>query len=367
MNRRNFLIGATATSVAAYTMYSNPLTAMGKLPTSARKTRILASPQYRDGSFKNDLPTPDIVPPHSYWSVAKAYTETVPNKEPAVPIVVSSPNFSLPKQEADPILTWLGHSTYVLQWPGFNLVMDPVFHRCSPVSFAGPKPYQGMDNFSIDSLPEVIDVLILSHDHYDHLDYLTLVAIQPRVKHIVTSLGVGEHLEHWGFDPMIITELDWWEKHQLGANGTITATPARHFSGRGFTRNQTLWSSFVLERGDKRYFIGGDSGYGPHFKTIGDKLGPFDWAFLECGQYHPAWGLIHMLPAEVPMAVQDLQAERLVPVHWAKFTLALHPWTEPAELVLKAAKALNQPIYFPLPGASAALSSLDDNKWWDKA
>jgi L-ascorbate metabolism protein UlaG (beta-lactamase superfamily) len=211
-----------------------------------------------------------------------------------------------------------------------------------------------------------IDVLIQTHDHYDHLDYISVSALRPKVKKIVTTLGTGSHFEYWGYDPAIITELDWWETTSIAAGIKLTATPGRHFSGRGIMRGKTLWAGFILKTPAHTIYIGGDSGYDTHFKEIGSKYGPFDIAILECGQYNAHWPHIHMMPEETAQAAVDLNAKRLLPVHWAKFTLALHPWNDPIKRVVKKAAALNLPITTPEIGEPVVIGkSYPEAHWWE--
>lgn len=345
-----------------------PMKAMGQNPKGSRQQRILSSPQYRDGSFQNELPTPMMVEGTSMWDTGKKWLKGGPDRQPSAPVPIAIPVYTDPQE---PQLTWFGHSSYCLRWPGHNVVVDPVFHRASPISWAGPSPYPGMAHFGPEHLPAVIDTLVITHDHYDHLDYATMMAILPRVKQVVCSLGVGQHFEYWGWDPAKITELDWWESHKLSSDVTITATPARHFSGRGLTRNQTLWSSFYVSMPGKRLFIGGDSGYGPHFQTIKQKMGAPDLAIMECGQYNESWRNIHAMPDETAIAANDLGASLFVPVHWGKFTLALHPWLEPPTITTQKAKELNLPVAFPNPGQPWNMSALTEQAaaenpkyWW---
>jgi L-ascorbate metabolism protein UlaG (beta-lactamase superfamily) len=249
-----------------------------------------------------------------------------------------------------------------------HILVDPVFSgHASPFSFTG-KSFRGSDVYNVDDLP-AIDLLILTHDHYDHLDYNTVKQLQSKTRRICTSIGVGSHLRYWGIDPSIITELDWWDSFRItGDNSEIlelVGAPARHFSGRSLTRNKTLWSSFVLKAGNYRIYIGADSGYDSHFKTIGEKYGPFDLALLECGQYNEWWPYIHMIPEETVKASIDLKAKWLMPVHWGKFALGLHPWDEPVKRVVAKAKELNVNVTTPLIGQPVILNeSYPHEQWW---
>ncbi len=335
----------------------------GKQPSGERLKRILASPQYKNGAFQNLSHTPDLAEGVSYWDILKAYFKTIPDKEPKKPIPFVKRN--LHEWDSDSTsLVWFGHSSYLIHTHNKNILIDPVFSgNASPVSFFG-KNYAGSNEYKVEDLPE-IDLLIITHDHYDHLDYETIVKLRTKVKQVITSLGVGEHLVYWGYDEKQITELDWWESSKPFADFTITATPARHFSGRKFTRNQSLWSSFVLQTPSVQLYLGGDSGYDSHFKAIGEKFGSFDLALLECGQYNYFWKYIHMIPEETAQAALDLHAKVLMPVHWSKFTLALHPWYEPIERVTKAATQQNLPYTTPKIGEKIVLgSALPQTKWW---
>ncbi|MFZ3229348.1 MAG: MBL fold metallo-hydrolase [Pseudobdellovibrio sp.] len=219
-----------------------------------------------------------------------------------------------------PLLIWFGHSSYLIKYNGLAILVDPVFCGfASPFSFA-IKSFDGTDIYGVDDFPE-IDLLVLTHDQYDqydHIDYETVQKLKEKTKHTICTLGVGEHLEYWGFLPEQFTELDWWQQKEFSAENKITATPARHFSGRGLDRYKTLWASYVLELGDFRLFIGGDSGYDDQFKKIGQKFKSFDLAILECGQYGINWPYIHMFPEQTAQAAKDLNAKTLFPVHWGK-------------------------------------------------
>ena len=219
--------------------------------------------------------------------------------------------------------------------------------------------------YTTDDMPE-IDYLFISHDHWDHLDYETVLKLKPKIKKIITGLGTGEHLEHWGFDNDIIIEKDWNEEVVLDTGFIVNTTPARHFSGRGFKRQQALWLSFVLQTPTMRIYLGGDSGYDLHLAEIGKQFGPFDLAILECGQYNKSWKYIHMVPEELIRAGHDLKAKKIMPVHWSKFTLALHSWDEPIIRVIAEAKKKNFPIVHPMIGEEIDLKNTgNSNAWWE--
>jgi L-ascorbate metabolism protein UlaG (beta-lactamase superfamily) len=243
--------------------------------------------------------------------------------------------------------------------------VDPVFSgNASPSSFFA-KAFAGANTYGVDDMPATIEAVLLTHDHYDHLDYKTILRLKDRTNHFYTSLGVGAHLEFWGVEPGRITELDWWERCNIG-DMSLTATPARHFSGRSLKRGGAIWSSFVLKGPGYNLFLGGDSGYEEHFKTIGERFGPFDLAILECGQYGQNWPYIHMMPEQTVTAAQDLRAKTLLPVHWAKFTLSLHPWDEPIRRVTAAAAKAGLPLTTPRIGEPVIVNGhYPADAWWE--
>jgi L-ascorbate metabolism protein UlaG (beta-lactamase superfamily) len=220
--------------------------------------------------------------------------------------------------------------------------------------------------YGVNDFPN-LDMVVITHDHYDHLDYKTILQLKDKTKLFCTSLGVGAHLEHWGIAPERIVELDWWESKIIFESMELTATPARHFSGRSFARYKSLWSSFILKTPTHRLFLGGDSGYETHFQTIGEKYGPFDIALLECGQYNEDWPYIHMMPEQTVQASIDLKAAVLMTVHWAKFKLSLHPWKEPIERATKAADAKGVTYTTPLIGQPVIIGeNYPREAWWTK-
>ena len=292
----------------------------GKNPSGTRLKRILKSPNYKNGSFQNLTFTPVMTEGSSSWQILRDYLGKSKANEPS--ILIRSITTNLKTLVADkPTIIWFGHSSYLIKSKETNILIDPVFSGSASPIGTFIKAFAGANSYQIEDMPE-IDLLFLSHDHYDHLDYQTITKISPKVKQFCVSLGVGEHLEHWGVSSDKIIELDWWESIKITEEIKVTATPARHFSGRGFARGKSLWASFVLDLDGYRLFLGGDSGYDTHFKTIGDKFGPFDIAMLENGQYNVHWHEIHTMPEETFRAAQNLKAKALMPVHWGKFALA---------------------------------------------
>lgn len=341
-----------------------PFRVTGKLPSGTHAQRLKQSPNFKGTGFQNLSPTPMMSKDASYWKMTRDFFKKRPNSAPSSPL--PSVMTDLAKLDpVKPVIVWFGHSSYFISIQNKMILIDPVFSgNASPVSFM-LKSFRGSDVYSVDNLPP-IDILIITHDHYDHLDYKTIRQLVGKVGRVYCSLGISSHLLYWGMDAAVITEMDWWDRTEIAANLVLTAAPARHFSGRMFKRNQTLWSSFILESNNHKIYIGGDSGYDRHFKVIGDKYGPFDLAILEAGQYNPMWPLIHMMPEETVQAAVDLRAKLLLPVHWGKFALAMHEWNEPIKRVLKKALELEVEVVMPQIGEPLILGdrpTLVD--WWD--
>lgn len=337
----------------------------GKAPTGERLSRIQQSPNYKDGQFQNQSATPSFTDGANFFTVLGSFLFSK-NKNSLPPTTLPSQKTNLlqldPQQD---VLVWFGHSSYFIQLQGKKILVDPVFSgSASPLSFT-TKSFKGSDVYTVTDLPP-IDYLFISHDHYDHLDYKTILQLQPKVKKIITGLGVGAHLEHWGFDPSIIIEKDWNETVQLEDGFEVHTAPARHFSGRGLKRNGTIWLSFVLQAPGTSIYIGGDSGYDEHFKTIGEKFGPFNLAILESGQYNKSWKYIHLMPQEVVQAAHDLKAKKLMAVHWGKFSLAMHDWNEPIIQVSDISKQTNMPLLTPMIGQAVNLKDTVNtfSNWW---
>jgi L-ascorbate metabolism protein UlaG (beta-lactamase superfamily) len=336
----------------------------GKLPEGERKLKISRSPNFKDGQFRNLNVTPAITEGASYFSVMKKFLLTR-NKNGIPPVVLPSVKTDLKALDVNKqVLVWFGHSSYFMQLHGKTVLVDPVFSgNASPSRFT-TSSFKGSDIYTADDFPE-IDYLLLTHDHYDHLDYRTIREIKSKVKQVITGLGVGAHLEHWGYDKQSIEEKDWNETIAFDDGFTVQTVPARHFSGRAFKRNGSLWLSFVLSTPRFKIFIGGDSGYDEHFKIIGIDHGPFDLAILENGQYNQDWKYIHMMPEEVVQAAIDLRANWLFPVHWSKFRLALHDWDEPMIRVFNEAERKNVQVISPMIGDAIDLENLKrSEQWW---
>jgi L-ascorbate metabolism protein UlaG (beta-lactamase superfamily) len=249
-----------------------------------------------------------------------------------------------------PKIIWFGHSAVLIQIEGKTILLDPMFGDVpAPNDLLGKPRFNRELPIEIEKLPE-IDAVIISHDHYDHLDYGSIVKLKNKVKAFYTPLGVGNHLEEWGVERTKITELDWWDEVQHEGLKFV-CTPSQHFSGRGLTDGaSTLWSSWIVQSKTDNIYFSGDSGYGNHFKQIGEKYGPFDFAMMECGQYNEMWSEIHMMPEQTVQASIDLGAKVMMPIHWASFKLALHPWSDPVKKTTKHAELLKLAITTPKIG-----------------
>lgn len=334
----------------------------GKLPSGKHLEKLKQSPNYKDGAFQNLSYTPTKPEDVSYFKMTKEFFKKHPEVKPpaTLPFIKTDLN---KLTDDEPVLIWFGHSSYLLRINKKNILVDPVFSgNAAPLSFM-IKAFPGSNEYKVEDIPH-IDYLILTHDHYDHLDYKTIKKIHNKVGHIYCSLGISSHLIYWGVDEQKITEMDWWQAEQLNDELLLTAAPARHFSGRSVKRAHTLWSSFILKTPTHNIYLGGDSGYDTHFKTIGEKYGPFDLAILEAGQYNSMWPLIHMMPEQTVQAAVDLQAKALLAVHWGKFALAMHPWNEPINRVAAAAESLNMKLHTPLFGESLLIDEPLRRKYW---
>ncbi|MGY3054118.1 L-ascorbate metabolism protein UlaG (beta-lactamase superfamily) [Pedobacter sp. UYEF25] len=338
---------------------------LGKSPEGGRKKRIQALPNYRNGAIENLAITPMQMKGVGFGKMLfKFLFSKRPNAFPISELPHTKPNINGYTNAASPEIIWFGHSSYLIKINGKRILVDPVFSaRASPFSFMGPKAFLGTEVVQASQISN-IDILLITHDHFDHLDYETVSIIHPNVKKIITSLGVGAHLIHWGIPANKIIELAWNEQSLIdGLN--FTAVSARHFSGRKFKRSQTVWSAFVLKTSEYNLFLGGDSGYETHFKEIGKSFGPFDIALLECGQYNEYWPYIHMFPEQTVQAAKDLRAKVLMPVHWGKFSLAMHPWDEPIKRILVEAEKQNVPLTTPKIGETVVLDLvLPTEQWW---
>lgn len=355
---------ATFVTLLAVMAGCSLIKSLGQNPEGETLARLDTLPNYKNGGFQNlaKRPTPPIMHRNRLLFMLRSRPESI------------RPSYGLPWVKTNlktlpapaPTVVWFGHSSILIKSVEGNILIDPIFSN-----HAGPVPgivraFPGTKHYHAKDMPP-IDVLIISHDHYDHLDYQTLKKLKNQIKMAVVPLGVGAHLVYWGFDPKKITELNWNQSITLPGGLHVTATPAQHRSNRTYaTQNKTLWASYVIQAGKYRLFYSGDGGYGAHFKQIGQQYGPFNLALLECGQYSVNWPYTHLGLGETAQAAVDLRANLLQPIHWAKFAEADHPWNEPIKKLLPAAKKLNIPLNIPRIGEPYTLGNPPKQAvWWD--
>lgn len=328
----------------------------GRVPGGQRLQRIEQSPNYRNGEFHNQSLTPQLTSDKSRARTMFDFLfEKRERNRPDKPMtVVKSDLRSLPADTN--LVVWFGHSSYFLQIDGKRLLVDPVFYDASPVSFFN-KAFEGTDIYKAEDMPE-IDYLVITHDHWDHLDYKTVMMLKDRVGKVVCPLGVGEHFESWGYSADKLIELDWYEQAQSDSNYTFRCLPTRHFSGRSFKANQALWGSFMLQTPTNTIYIGGDGGYDRHFAEIALLYPSIDLALMENGQYNQDWRYIHLLPEDLVRAIKDLKPHSVIAGHNSKYALAKHPWDEPMTKIAAAAAADSLPLLTPTIGEVVYLRKL---------
>ncbi|HYH14929.1 MAG TPA: MBL fold metallo-hydrolase [Flavisolibacter sp.] len=336
----------------------------GAAPAGVRLEKIKASPNYKNGSFVNRSYTPALTKGYSQSKVLFNFLfRSNPKSKPkgAIPAVRTDLK-NLPQGDW---LIWFGHSSYFMQVDGIKVLVDPVFSgNASPIP-GSTKAFKGANMYVVADLPP-IDYLFISHDHYDHLDYETIQQLKGKVNKVICGLGVGAHLERWGYPSGNIIELDWDTEVEPQNGVRIYGLTTRHFSGRTFKRDQTLWMSYLLQTPKRKIYIGGDGGYDNHFKVIGDRHGPIDLAILENGQYNEAWKAIHFMPGENLQAAIALKAKRLMPVHSGKFSLAMHDWDEPLNELVKRNQPIGLPLVTPMIGEPVNLNDSTQlfTQWW---
>lgn len=341
-------------------MYTQPQ--FGQAPKGADLERIKQSPHYAEDGFINLIETKM----GSFGEMMGTMPDFLFGKggKPDHPLPVKFGENNIEPADNLCHVTWYGHSAFLIEMDGQRILIDPMLGpSTSPTPFGGSRfPYE--KPIPIDELTD-IDAIIISHDHYDHLDHPTILKLMDHTDHFYTALGVGSHLKYWGVPEEKITELDWWsESNQEGIR--LVACPARHFSGRGISdRNKTQWASWVIEGKHQKLYFSGDGGYGPHFKEIGEKEGPFDFAMMECGQYNKAWEAIHMMPEQSVQAGMDVGGQVLMPIHWGAFELSVHTWTDPIDRFKAEAQRLNAKMVHPVIGERFAVGmDLPISEWW---
>lgn len=362
-------LGIIGTLILLITAFVNLSPQFGAKPSGKRLERIEQSKNYRDGKFVNLSTVKDEFGFGDYMKFLPKLIKGSPN---------SAPNWSIPvrkrtREEASKnidsatTITWFGHSAILLRIDGYNLLIDPMFGNVpAPASFLGGSRFNDTLPIVVPDLP-YIDAVLISHDHYDHLDYGSIVQLKDNVGHFYVPLGVGAHLEQWGVSEDKITELDWWEEVTFKSL-TFVATPAQHFSGRALSdKMKTLWMSWVIKGKKHKIYFSGDSGYFEGFREIGENYGPFDMSMIECGQYNELWTDIHIFPEKTAQAHIDLRGKVLMPIHWGAFALStLHDWDEPVRRLSKKAAALNITLTTPMIGEEIFLDASYPNRtWWN--
>lgn len=325
----------------------------GKAPQGERLERLHSLPLWDGERLRNVHPVlPGLRDPAAPRPSLREFLCEDAQRRPPGPLPSADPRETWRRRPHSGLrATWLGHSTVLLEIDGWRVLTDPVWgQRASPFTMMGPRRFQPMP-VGLRDLPAV-DAVVISHDHYDHLDYPTIRALAKSTVPFVTSLGVGAHLEAWGIAPQRITELAWWESHRIPGTGlTVTAAPSQHFSGRGLKdRNLTLWSSLVVAGERHRVFFSGDTGLTTEYAAIRERLGPFDLVMLEVGAFHPSWGDIHLGPENALQAHRLLGGGVLLPVHWGTFALATHAWDQPVETLLEQADPARSHLLLPRLG-----------------
>lgn len=321
---------------------------------------------YRNGAFYNTLPTP-ILSDGSSFAGALVRSLFAKKDRPVPPFPLPSIYVGLDSLEKSrDMAVWFGHSSFLVQIGGTRFLIDPVFSPyAAPVSFS-TRAFPGATPYAAADMP-YIDFILISHDHWDHLDYPTIMKLRHKVGHIICPLGVGAHFRRWGFAGDAIHEADWGGTLELGKNLRVHTTEARHYSGRSLIRNKTLWSGFLLEAGPKKLFYSGDGGYGPHFTALGKAFGGVDVALLDCGQYNERWRHIHMTPEEAAQAAEDIGARALLPAHVGKFSLARHSWDEPFRRIVSASR--NRKFHLLTPRIGEPVYMADSlptfPRWWE--
>ncbi len=333
-----------------------------------RRIQYQSSKQFKDGVFVNTKDVPKEASFSETLSIArKFFFQKVENGRPDKDLEVQKIDSTAIATYQGTRLIWFGHSAFLLQMHGKNILIDPMFvNNPAPHPLLGGKRFSKELPIAIEKLPKV-DAVVISHDHYDHLDYESIKKLRNKVESYFVPLGVGVHLEAWGVNSNKITEMDWWQETRFKSI-ELVCTPAQHFSGRKLNNGQsTLWSSWVIKSDSTAIFFSGDSGYGPHFNEIGEQYGPFDFAMMECGQYNKMWPDIHMFPEETVQAGIDVRAKTIMPIHWGAFKLALHSWTDPVERVSKKAQELRIPLATPKIGEPIVIDDLPkpNSVWWE--
>lgn len=360
------IIGIVVLIILIIVLFVNLSPEFGGTISKEAKKKYAISNNFKNGVFRNRGGVEMSMGFSDMVKTSIKFFQSQPNTKPEFPIPVQKVDSTeIADYKGKTRLIWFGHSAFLLQISTKTILIDPMFGDVpAPHPLLGNKRFSKELPIEVEKIP-LIDAVIFSHDHYDHLDYGSVLKLKDNVKMFYVPLGVGVHLEKWGVPTNKIVEMDWWEEATL-EDLSIKCAPAQHFSGRGITdRGSTLWASWIIQSESQKIFYSGDSGYGSHFKEIGDRFGPFDFAMIECGQYNEVWKEIHMMPEETAQAAVDLKAQEMMPIHWGAFKLALHPWTEPVNRLSIKASELNLKVATPRIGEEFIIGgNTKTNFWW---
>ncbi|SDP07644.1 MBL fold metallo-hydrolase [Desulforhopalus singaporensis] len=357
------LVVAACLGFGASTIFNQ--SRFGKLPRGEELERLKQSPNYGEGTFQYPISTPIFSQNVTTFSIiCNSFLSKHERLVPDEPL----PTVKTDLKELDPqqdIVVWLGHSAWFVQLDGKRILIDPILSGyAAPFSFIN-RAFDGTTIYQPEDMPE-IDCLLISHDHWDHLDYPTVKALQAKVKQVICPLGIGISFEYWGYPKEKVHEKDWYDKVAIDHGVIIHLLPARHYSRRLFAKNRTLWAGFALQGLKSSIFFSGDSGHGSHFSDIGQTFNGFDLALLDCGQYDQRWSYIHMTPEEAAQAAQDLGARTLIPSHVGRFTIANHPWDEPFKRIADASRNRSYRLVTPRIGepVTVGVSLSRVSYWW---
>lgn len=362
-----YVLGLIILIVALAAIWMNTAPQFGQVPDDEMQKSYTSFSHFRDGLFFNAIETTMDLSIKDYPSLMYQFWFVKGKKEPSKEL--PQKNFTSDDlqihNDSNLRLRWFGHSAFYIEMDGLRLLLDPMLGESpSPHKLLGTQRFNDSLPIQPKDLPE-IDAVLYSHDHYDHLDYTTVLTIKDRVKRWFVPLGLESHLLKWGVEEERIEVLKWWDSVEFEGL-RLVSTPARHFSGRKFTQNQTLWTSWVIEGSHHKIFFSGDGGYWDGFKEIGKKEGPFDLCLMECGAYNEMWKAIHCMPEESAQAAVDLKGRLMMPIHWGAFNLALHDWDDPILRVSEKAKELGMPMLTPIIGEEVVIPVYVPNEsWWD--
>ncbi|MCF8054527.1 MAG: MBL fold metallo-hydrolase [Deltaproteobacteria bacterium] len=361
-----FAVAIIAGLIIALLTFIEMAPVFGGEATGEYKEQLLNSPNYDGNKFQNLDKKPMVLVKGKVRSLWEFLFQDRQQGSPQK--AISTAKFS--KEDfisRDNAYAWFGHSTILIRLGAKTIVADPVFDRASPVQFIGPRSFPMSNPPSIKDLPDEIDIILITHDHYDHLDYRTIKRIHGGVKNFIVPLGVKVHMLKWGVAAEKIAELDWYDSTAVEGLKVIL-TPTKHHSGRTATkRMSTLWGGWIIKSRTKTIYISGDGGYSPEFKKIGEKYGPFDLSFMENGAYNKAWSHSHMFPEESVMAGIDTKSQLVIPVHWGRYNLSVHPWAEP--IARFSQEAIKKKLNFIVPpiGEIFTEDSVASHRWWEES